>query len=161
MRTIAVALSGLTLIVAIAAAARDTSEPTLGPRLKPCRQGRTKVAAMCGAFGVYEGREMHAGVDPMPAAFNNPVRSDVPILMLEGSDDPATPPKYAERAVATLPNAKLVLVRGAGHGVVTPCTNRLDIQFIREGSAAHIAAASCNAAFKAPPFETSMAKWDF
>lgn len=98
-------------------------------------------------------------VDPMPAAFNNPVRSGVPILMLEGSDDPVTPPKYAARAMATLPNAKLVLVRGAGHGVVTPCTNRLAIQFIREGSATHITASSCNAAFKAPPFETSMAKW--
>lgn len=98
-------------------------------------------------------------VDPMPGAFNDPVRSTVPILMLEGSDDPVTPPKYAARAMATLPNATLVLVRGAGHGVATPCTNRLAIQFIREGSATHVTASSCNAAFKTPPFQTSMAKW--
>ncbi|MGC2407275.1 MAG: alpha/beta hydrolase [Candidatus Cybelea sp.] len=100
-------------------------------------------------------------VDPMPAAFNEPVRSGVPILMFEGSDDPVTPPKYAARAMATLPNAKLVLVRGAGHGVVTLCTNRLAIQFIRENSGTHIVAASCSAAFKAPQFETSMARWNY
>jgi pimeloyl-ACP methyl ester carboxylesterase len=100
-------------------------------------------------------------VDPMPAAFDDPLHSSVPILMLEGSDDPVTPPKYAERAIATLPNAKLAIVRGAGHGVFTPCTNRLAIQFLRENSVSHIAAASCSAAFKAPRFQTSMAKWDF
>ncbi len=98
-------------------------------------------------------------VNPMPAAFNDPVRSDVPILMLEGSDDPVTPPKYAQRAMATLPRAKLMLVRGAGHGVDTRCTNRLAIQFLRDSSATNIRASSCNATFKTPPFETSMAKW--
>jgi len=98
-------------------------------------------------------------VDPMPAAFNDPVRSNVPILMLEGSDDPVTPPKYAERAMAALPNAQLVIVRGAGHGVSTPCTDHLAIQFLHGSSATHIGASSCSAAFKAPPFETSMGKW--
>jgi len=98
-------------------------------------------------------------VDPMAAAFNDPVRSDIPILMLEGSDDPVTPPKYAMRALATLPNAKLVIVRGAGHGADTSCTDRLAIEFIRESSATHVATSSCNATFKTPPFETSMAKW--
>lgn len=98
-------------------------------------------------------------VDPMPAAFNNPIRSGVLILMLDGSDDPVTPPKYAERAMATLPNAKLVVVRGAGHGVSMPCTNHLMIQFLRESSATRIAASSCDAAFETPPFQTSMAKW--
>jgi pimeloyl-ACP methyl ester carboxylesterase len=98
-------------------------------------------------------------VDPMPAAFDDPLRSSVPILLIDGSDDPVTPPKYAARALATLPNAKLVLVRGAGHGVATPCTDRLMEQFLRENSATHIAASSCAGAFKVPPFKTSMAQW--
>jgi pimeloyl-ACP methyl ester carboxylesterase len=99
-------------------------------------------------------------VDPMPASFDDPVRSNVPILMLEGSDDPATPPESAEGAVKTLPNAKLLLVRGAGHGVFTRCAVDAMIQLIRNGSAASIQASSCNDSFKAPPFQTSMAKWN-
>ena len=100
-------------------------------------------------------------VDSMPSGFNDPVGSDIPaILMLEGSDDPATPPQSAEGAVKTLPNAKLLLVRGAGRGVFTPCAIRAMIQFIREGSAVAIRASSCHDSFKAPAFQTSMAKWN-
>ncbi len=98
-------------------------------------------------------------VDPMPAAFNDPLRSSVPILMVNGSDDPVTPPRYAQRALATLPNAKLVIVRGAGHGVDTTCTERLMIAFIETNSAKNIASDSCGTAFKVPPFETSMENW--
>ena len=34
-------------------------------------------------------------VDPVPASYDEPVRSEAPILMISGSDDPATPPQYA------------------------------------------------------------------
>jgi pimeloyl-ACP methyl ester carboxylesterase len=98
-------------------------------------------------------------VTPMPAAFNDPVRSSLPILMLDGSDDPVTPPKYAAGALRYLSNAKLVLVRGAGHGVFTACTNRIMIAFIRDGLIKNVRASACSAAFTAPPFATSMAKW--
>jgi len=98
-------------------------------------------------------------VDPMPANFNDPVVSGVPVLLLNGSDDPATPPKYAMGAVRYLANGKLVLVRGAGHGVDTPCTTRLMIEFLRAGSAKNIDANACTGAFKTPRFATSMAKW--
>lgn len=99
-------------------------------------------------------------VDPMPPSFNDPVVSSVPVLLLNGSDDPVTPPKYAQGAVRYLSNGKLVLVRGAGHGVDTPCTTRVMIQFLRDGSAKHINATQCRGAFKTPPFATSMAGWD-
>lgn len=98
-------------------------------------------------------------VDPMPAAFNDPVRSSVPILLLNGSDDPATPAKYAVGALRYLSNAKLVLVRGAGHGVFTACTNRIMIAFIRDLSVKGISASACSAAFKVPAFALSMAQW--
>ena len=45
-------------------------------------------------------------VPAMPASFNDPVRSDAPVLMISGSDDPATPPKYGAAAAKYLPNAK-------------------------------------------------------
>ena len=95
----------------------------------------------------------------MPPSFNDPVSSGVPILMIAGSDDPVTPPKYAAAALPYLPNAKLVLVRGAGHGVFTSCTNRLMIAFIREASVKNMSTSACSGAFTVPPFATSMAKW--
>lgn len=99
-------------------------------------------------------------VDPMPASFNEPVQSATPILMVSGTDDPVTPPKYAQAALRYLSNGTLVLVKGAGHGVDTECTNRLMIAFIRNGSAKGIDATSCSAAFKTPRFATSMSGWD-
>ncbi|HTU81314.1 MAG TPA: alpha/beta hydrolase [Candidatus Acidoferrales bacterium] len=98
-------------------------------------------------------------VAPMPPSFNDPVRSTVPILMVNGSDDPVTPPKYATAALANLPNGRLVLVRGAGHGVDTPCTDRAMIRFLRNASVEGIDSDACVASFKPPPFATSMAKW--
>jgi pimeloyl-ACP methyl ester carboxylesterase len=98
-------------------------------------------------------------VNPMPPAFNDALRSSVPMLLVNGSDDPTTPPQHARLALATLPNAKLVIVRGAGHGVDTPCTERLMIAFIQTNSAKSIPSSTCSGTFKLPPFETSMANW--
>ncbi len=94
-------------------------------------------------------------VKAMPSNFNDPVRSSVPVLMISGSDDPATPPRYAEAALAYLPNAKEVLVRGAGHSAELPCTNRLIVQFVRAQSAKALDVSQCRAAFSPPHFATS------
>jgi pimeloyl-ACP methyl ester carboxylesterase len=56
---------------------------------------------------------------PAPAAFAEPVRSEIPTLVLAGELDPATPPAWAETVVATLPMARHALVRNASHGVLT------------------------------------------
>lgn len=40
------------------------------------------------------------------------------------------------------------------------CGDRAIIAFIREGSAAAIEDSACNDSFKAPAFQTSMAKWN-
>lgn len=95
-------------------------------------------------------------VPAMPAAFNQPVVSDLPILMIEGSDDPATPEKYAQAALPYLHNAKLVIVKGAGHVTETACTNTLVVQFVQRGSAKGINANRCTSAFRTPPFATSL-----
>jgi pimeloyl-ACP methyl ester carboxylesterase len=95
-------------------------------------------------------------VDPMPAEFNDPVRSAVPMLMVQGLDDPATPPESAEKAVATLPNAKLLLVRGAGHGVFTKCVIDAEIRFIRQSNANGISGTDCAGSFEPPAFQTSL-----
>jgi pimeloyl-ACP methyl ester carboxylesterase len=95
-------------------------------------------------------------VPAMPASFNEAVRSDAPVLMISGSDDPATPPHYAESALKYLPNAKIALVQGAGHAPETPCVDALIIEFIRAQSAKGLDVTKCSAAFTVPKFATSM-----
>jgi len=46
-----------------------------------------------------------------------PVRSDLPVLLLSGELDPVTPPSWAEEAAKTLKNATTVVVAKQGHGV--------------------------------------------
>ena len=88
----------------------------------------------------------------MPASFNQPVRSDAPVLMISGSDDPATPPHYAESAVKYLPNARIVLVQGAGHAAESPCVDALIVQFVRAQSAKGLNVNGCSSAFTVPKF---------
>lgn len=95
-------------------------------------------------------------VPAMPPSFDDPVRSTVPILMISGSDDPATPPRYAQQALAYLPNAKDLLVRGAGHAPETPCTDKAIVQFVRAQSVKGIDVSQCVAAFTVPHFATSL-----
>ena len=95
-------------------------------------------------------------VPPMPASFNAPVKSAVPILMILGSDDPATPARYGMAALKYLPNARAILVQGGGHGADTGCTDALVLQFVRAHSAKALNTRSCRASFSLPPFKTSM-----
>ncbi|HLI97357.1 MAG TPA: alpha/beta hydrolase [Candidatus Baltobacteraceae bacterium] len=95
-------------------------------------------------------------VAPMPASFNDPVRSGLPALMILGSDDPATPARYGLAALKYLPNARAVLVTGGGHGPDTPCTDALELQFVRAQSAKGLDVTKCSATFKLPPFATSL-----
>jgi pimeloyl-ACP methyl ester carboxylesterase len=95
-------------------------------------------------------------VPPMPASFNAPVRSNAPVLMLLGSDDPATPAKYGLAALKYLPNGRAVLIQGAGHGADNPCTDKLVLQFVRAQSAKGLNVTKCNSTFSLPPFATSL-----
>jgi pimeloyl-ACP methyl ester carboxylesterase len=54
-------------------------------------------------------------VHPVSASFVAPVRSNVPVLMFSGADDPWTPPYEAGEALRYLPNGKHVVIPDAGH----------------------------------------------
>lgn len=95
-------------------------------------------------------------VPPMPASFNDPVSSSVPVLMILGSDDPATPARYGLAALKYLPNGRAILVKGGGHGADTACTDALVVQFVRAQSAKGLAVDKCSASFSLPAFKTSM-----
>jgi pimeloyl-ACP methyl ester carboxylesterase len=99
-------------------------------------------------------------VNPMPPSFNDPVRSDVPVLMISGSDDPATPAKYGTQALRYLPNGKQILVYGAGHGAQNDCTVRLAREFVTAASARAVQTSICRGSFTLPAFATSMAGWN-
>ncbi|MBV8198404.1 MAG: alpha/beta hydrolase [Candidatus Eremiobacteraeota bacterium] len=92
-------------------------------------------------------------VDPVPAAFVEPVRSDAPILMISGSDDPATPPEYARAALPYLSNARMMLVPGASHDSdLPPCVDKAIDAFVRARSAADLNLSHCAAAYRRPSF---------
>jgi pimeloyl-ACP methyl ester carboxylesterase len=54
---------------------------------------------------------------PVAADYFTPKSSAVPALLMSGTEDPITPPVYAERALAYLPNGHHLEVIGGAHGV--------------------------------------------
>jgi len=93
-------------------------------------------------------------VNPVPAAFVDPVRSNAPILIISGSDDPATPPEYAREALAYLPNARMMLVPGASHDSdLPPCVDAAIVAFVHARSAAGLKLNRCAAAYHRPSFD--------
>jgi pimeloyl-ACP methyl ester carboxylesterase len=68
-----------------------------------------------------------------PPGFWDPVESDVPVLLLTGSEDYITPPHYAERVAAGLPNASVRVVPQRGHDDVDPCVAALIENFLIQG----------------------------
>ena len=72
---------------------------------------------------------------PVDADFHQPLESDRPVLLLSGSDDPVTPPSYAQEAARGLHNSLQVVVSGMSHGQITaPCASRLLSRFIELGT---------------------------
>jgi len=53
-----------------------------------------------------------------PADFHTPLKTDKPVLTLEGALDPVTPPRYGEQVVKNLSNARLIVAKGQGHNVI-------------------------------------------
>lgn len=66
--------------------------------------------------------------------FLAPVRSDIPVLLIAGEEDPATPPWLAERAAKELSHARVVKIPNGTHLTSAACTDNLIAEFIRAGS---------------------------
>jgi pimeloyl-ACP methyl ester carboxylesterase len=66
-----------------------------------------------------------------PADFHQPLRGDIPTLVLSGQDDPVTPPRYGKAIVSHLGNARQLVLKGQGHAEVTRgCVPRLMKKFM-------------------------------
>lgn len=105
---------------------------------------------------------------PVPAAFYElasiaelapsaaPTRA-VPILMLSGGRDPATPPRHAEAVAAKLANVTHLVAPNLAHGVSAQgCAPQLITRFVRAASAAGLDGA-CLAAIPPPTFHFPLA----
>ena len=68
---------------------------------------------------------------PVSKDFNQPLRTDTPVLLLSGEFDPVTPPRYGEQVLASLGNGRHLVGKGQGHILLTRgCTPRLAAEFV-------------------------------
>jgi pimeloyl-ACP methyl ester carboxylesterase len=85
--------------------------------------------------------------------FGEPLRGEVPALVLAGERDPVTPARYGREIVASLPRARLLQLAGQGHGVlVVGCVPHLVSEFIRKLDALKLDARCLDALGSAAPF---------
>lgn len=74
---------------------------------------------------------------PIADDFFEPVRADVPTLLLSGEWDPVTPPSYGDIVATDLPNARHLVLRGQGHIVMRAgCMPELIDDFVSTASSA-------------------------
>lgn len=99
-------------------------------------------AATAGTFlGDYRVRRQQAACRIWPRgegvddSFQQPVKVNVPVLLISGEVDVATPMASAERIARELPNARHIVFPNQGHAFANPdCASRLIAQFIATAS---------------------------
>ncbi len=69
----------------------------------------------------------------LPANYGDPVSVDVPVLLLSGTLDPVTPPRWGDEADRNLPNSLHLVVPGT-HGVGGGCITSIKQQFLSQGA---------------------------
>jgi pimeloyl-ACP methyl ester carboxylesterase len=95
----------------------------------------------------------HGPIDP---DFHHPLHSDVPALLLSGSDDPATPAANGQEALRGFTKGLHVTLKGFGHGQLTaPCVDRIMARFIESATIDGLDV-SCTTLDKPTPFFTSL-----
>jgi pimeloyl-ACP methyl ester carboxylesterase len=91
-------------------------------------------------------------VGTVPAAFYMVPKSDVPVLILSGGRDPATPPRHGDAVAARLGNARHIVAPALGHGVSSQgCAPRLIARFVRSAEHGSLDAA-CLERLPSPTF---------
>jgi pimeloyl-ACP methyl ester carboxylesterase len=122
------------------------------PFLKPDPEAK---GTLLGARFVAELQRQCAGWPRgrLPKDFHQPLHTDIPTLILEGEDDPITPPRYGREVLAQLGDARLLIARGQGHYVMAAgCMPRLVEKFIADLQPKALNARCLNALRPTPPF---------
>jgi pimeloyl-ACP methyl ester carboxylesterase len=94
---------------------------------------------------------------PIDADLHTPLRSDVPVLLLSGGNDPVTPAANGELTKAGLTRSLHLVLPDLGHGQIgAPCMDRVMADFLRLGTLDGLDA-SCTKRVKPMPFFISLA----
>jgi pimeloyl-ACP methyl ester carboxylesterase len=91
----------------------------------------------------------------IPHDFFLPVKSDVPVLMLSGDSDPATPMDFGKAALQHLTNGRQILLRNTPHSYTSECVRALSVEFIAKTSVRNLNT-SCAEKMRRPRFVTEL-----
>jgi pimeloyl-ACP methyl ester carboxylesterase len=91
-------------------------------------------------------------------SYLDPVKSDVPVLMISGEVDGSSPTWFGESALKFLPNGRQLKIRYLGHQFEGNCLRDIFTSFIKDGSAKNLDT-SCTEKIRRPPFATQLPPW--
>ena len=75
----------------------------------------------------------------IPEDFRDPVRSDVPALLLSGEADPVTPPANGDKVARALSQSLHLVAPGQGHNVIfRGCLPQVVASFVEQASIDHL-----------------------
>jgi pimeloyl-ACP methyl ester carboxylesterase len=123
----------------------------------PRMDAAARAAARATRFGlafaqIYDEVCRRVDVRAVPAAFYGIASADVPVLILSGGADPATPPRHGEAVAKRLKRALHLVAPHLGHGVSAQgCAPELITKFVRQAGFGGIDGA-CLEKLPAPPF---------
>lgn len=96
------------------------------------RARRTRFGS--GVFDLYRAACVLLPAAAAPPEFYRLPEADVPVLILSGGADPATPPRHAEAVARALPRSLHLVAPHLGHGVTAHgCAPELIARFVRQG----------------------------
>jgi pimeloyl-ACP methyl ester carboxylesterase len=108
------------------------------PRLvEAAQRGAQTILAICRSWNI----------ELLPRSVLEPVKSDVPTLLLSGEFDPVTPPAFAAQVARGLTRSVTVTFPSGTHGQAfqSPCANRLIKRFLDNPAAQLDASCAANA----------------
>jgi len=129
--------------------------PYIDPASVPARTagsflGDDRVRQQMGACSVWPRAKAAPG-------HQDAVRSDVPILIVNGERDPVTPPDFGKRVGRGYPNAVHVVIPYGGHSGHDPCVDEVEEELIRKGTTKGLDT-SCVAKIRIEPFLLELPK---
>lgn len=90
---------------------------------------------------------------PLDEGFQEPLETDIPVLLLSGSADPITPPRYADLAAVDLADARHLIGDRQGHGqLAAGCMPKIVADFVSTADLAALDDSCMTDAFIMPFF---------
>jgi pimeloyl-ACP methyl ester carboxylesterase len=91
----------------------------------------------------------------VPSGYTDFVKSDAPVLLVEGELDAASPPWFADSIIKYFPHGREVKIRYLGHQFDRKCIPGMLKEFVEKGSAEGLDT-TCTEKIRRPPFATNL-----